>query len=81
MRTVLVIGLALVALLLVPVVLVAVRRIRERLSLRTGFSALGEWLWTNSGIAARTMRESCRNTSCLANQVRRTIRSGMGSFG
>src|SRR2546426_8478651 len=72
MRTVLVIGLALVALLLVPVVLVAVRRIRERLSLRTGFSALGEWLWTNSGIAARTMRES---------QVRRTIRSGMGSFG
>ena len=81
MRTVLVIGLALVALLLVPVVLVAVRRIRERLSLRTGFSALGEWLWTNSGIAAQTMRESCRNTSCLANQVRRTIRSGMGSFG
>jgi len=41
MRTVLVIGLALVALLLVPVVLVAVRRIREGLSLRTGFSALG----------------------------------------
>ena len=41
MRTVLVIGLALVALLLVPVVLVAVRRIRERLSLHTGFSALG----------------------------------------
>ena len=54
MRTVPVIGLALVALLLVPVVLVAVRRIRERLSLRTGFSALGEWLWTNSGIAAQT---------------------------
>jgi len=40
MRTVVVIGLVLVALLLLPVVLV-VRRIRERLSLRTGFNALG----------------------------------------
>jgi len=41
MRTVLVIGLALVALLLFPVALVVVRRIREWLSLRTGLSALG----------------------------------------
>jgi len=41
MRTVLVIGLALVALLLLPFVLVVVRGIRERLSLRTGFNALG----------------------------------------
>ena len=41
MRTVVVIGLLLVALLLLPVVLVVVRRIREQLSLRTGFKALG----------------------------------------
>ena len=41
MRTVLVIGVALVALLLLPVVLVVVRRIREQLSLRTVFKALG----------------------------------------
>ncbi len=41
MRTVLVIGLALVALLLLPVVFVVVGRILERLSLRTGFTALG----------------------------------------
>ncbi len=41
MRTVVVIGLALVALLLLPFVLVVVRGIRERLSLRTGFNALG----------------------------------------
>ena len=81
MRTVLVIGLALVALLLLPVVLVAVRRIREGLSLLTGFQALGRVALENSGTAARTMRESCRNASCLANQVRRTIRSGMSSLG
>ena len=41
MRTVVVIGLVLVALLLLPVALVVVRRIREQLSLRTGFNALG----------------------------------------
>ena len=41
MRAVQVIGLAIAALLLLPVALVAVRRIRERLSLRTGFQALG----------------------------------------
>ena len=41
MRTVLVIGLALVALLLLPGVLVVLRRIRDQLSLRTGFQALG----------------------------------------
>jgi len=41
MRTVQVIGLALVALLLLPGVLVVLRRIREQLSLRTGFQALG----------------------------------------
>ena len=42
MRTVVVIGLVLVALLLLPVPLVVVRRIREQLSLRTGFNALGQ---------------------------------------
>ena len=41
MRTVLVIVVALVALLLLPVVLVVVSRIREQLSLRTVFKALG----------------------------------------
>ncbi len=41
MRTVLVIGFALVAFLLLPVALVVVRRIREQLSLRTGSQALG----------------------------------------
>ena len=41
MRTVLVIGFALVAFLLLPVALVVVRRIREQLSLRTVFKALG----------------------------------------
>ena len=41
MRAVQVIGLAIVALLLLPVALVVVRQIRERLSLRTGFNALG----------------------------------------
>ena len=41
MRTVVVIGLVLVALLLLPVALVVVRRIRGQLSLRTGFNALG----------------------------------------
>jgi len=40
---VVVIGLAIVALLLLPGVLVVLRRIRERLSLRTGFKPLGKW--------------------------------------
>ena len=43
MRTVVVIGLVLVALLLLPVALVVLKRIRERLSLRTGFKPLGKW--------------------------------------